>query len=92
VKSAIVLSTRTIGLGVIRALGIMGVPIIAVYYDKGDMGYLSKYVKEKVYAPYLEKAEDQFIDLLPYFDHFETFFNAILFSNRHQLNRQAVEG
>jgi len=52
------------GLGVIRALGIMGVPIIAVYYDSGDMGYVSKYVKEKIYAPHPEKLEDQFINLL----------------------------
>ena len=64
VRPAIVLSTHTMGLGVIRALGIMGVPVIAVYYDSGDMGYLSKYVKEKIYAPHPEKAEDQFIDLL----------------------------
>lgn len=63
-RPAIVLSTHTMGLGVIRALGIMGVPIIAVYYDNGDMGYVSKYVKEKVYAPHPEKSEDQFIDLL----------------------------
>jgi D-aspartate ligase len=64
VKPAIVLSTHTMGLGVIRALGIMGVPIIAVYYDSGDMGYLSKYVKEKIRAPHPEKNEDQFADLL----------------------------
>jgi len=64
VKPAIVLSTHTMGLGVIRALGIMGVPIIAVYYDGGDMGYLSKYVKERIYAPHPEKSENRFIDLL----------------------------
>lgn len=63
-KPAIVLSTHTMGLGVIRALGVMGVPIIAVYYDHDDMGYLSKYVKEKVCAPHPEESEDQFIDLL----------------------------
>ncbi|KPJ66680.1 MAG: hypothetical protein AMJ43_07295 [Coxiella sp. DG_40] len=64
VRPAIVLSTHTMGLGVIRALGSMNVPIIAVYYDKGDMGYVSKYVKKKVYAPHPEKSEDQFIELL----------------------------
>jgi len=63
-RPAIVLSTHTMGLGVIRALGIMGVPIIAVYYDSSDMGYLSEYVKEKIYAPHPVKAEGQFIDLL----------------------------
>lgn len=59
---AIVLSTNTMGLGVIRALGSMGVPIVAVYYDVGDMGYLSKYVKERVYTPHPEKSEDEFVE------------------------------
>lgn len=63
-RPAIVLSTDIMGLAVIRALGAMGVPIIAVHYASSDMGYLSKYAKEKVYAPHPEKAEDQFIDLL----------------------------
>jgi D-aspartate ligase len=63
-KPAIVLSTHTMGLGVIRSLGMMGVPIVTVYYDKGDMGYVSKYVTEKIYAPHPEKAEGQFVDVL----------------------------
>lgn len=61
---AIVLSSHTIGLGVIRALGIMGVPVIAVYYEKHDMGYVSKYVKEKLYVSHPEKNEDEFVNLL----------------------------
>jgi predicted ATP-grasp superfamily ATP-dependent carboligase len=68
---AIVLSTNTMGLGVIRALGSMGVPIIAMYYDKGDTGYLSKYVQERVYVPHPEKSEDAFIEcLVEYADHY----------------------
>jgi len=63
-KPAIVLSSHTIGLAVIRALGVMGVPVIVVYYEKEDMGYVSKYVKKKIYAPHPERFEDQFIDLL----------------------------
>jgi predicted ATP-grasp superfamily ATP-dependent carboligase len=63
-RPAIVLSTHTMGLGVIRALGSMGVPIIAVYYSSGDMGYVSRYIKEKIHAPHPEKFEDQFIGLL----------------------------
>ena len=40
-KFAIVLSTHTMGLGVIRSLGEKGVPIIAVYYDRADnLGWL----------------------------------------------------
>jgi predicted ATP-grasp superfamily ATP-dependent carboligase len=64
-KPAIVLSSHTMGLGVIRALGIMGVPIVAVVYNENeDMGYVSKYVKEWIPAPHPEKAEDQFIEVL----------------------------
>lgn len=63
-KPAIVLSTHTMGLGVIRGLGAMGVPIIAVFYDHNDMGYLSRHVKERIHAPHPEKFEDQFVDLL----------------------------
>jgi D-aspartate ligase len=62
---AIVLGSHTMGLAVIRALGIMGVPIIVVVYDeREDMGYVSKYVTEKILAPHPEKFEDQFIDVL----------------------------
>jgi len=61
---AIVLSSHTAGLGVIRALGAMGVPIVSIYYDKSDMGYVSKYVRERVRAPHPEEHEAEFIDLL----------------------------
>ena len=63
-KPVVVLSTHNTGLGVIRALGKHGVPIVAIYYQKQDMGYVSKYVKEKVPAPHPEKSEEQFISLL----------------------------
>ena len=55
------LSSHTIGLGLIRALGQMGVPIIVVYYNKHDMGYVSKYVKKKIYASHPEKYEKEFL-------------------------------
>lgn len=61
---ALVLSSHTAGLGVIRALGVKGVPIVSVYYDESDMGYVSKYVKERVFAPHPERHEAAFIDLL----------------------------
>ena len=64
IKPAIVLSTHTTGLGIIRSLGRYGIPIIAVYYGKSDMGYASKYVKNKIFAPHPEKSEKQFINLL----------------------------
>jgi D-aspartate ligase len=64
-KPAIVLGTHTMGLGVIRALGGMNVPVVAVYYDRDkDMGYVSKYVKHKIYAPHPERDENGFLDSL----------------------------
>lgn len=63
-RPAIILSTHTAGLGVIRGLGMMGVPIVAVHYDSEETGYLSRYVKEKIFAPHPEEFQDQFIDLL----------------------------
>jgi D-aspartate ligase len=64
VKPAIVLSTHIMGLGVIRGLGVKGVPVIAVQYDDRDMGYASKYVKGRIRAPHPEVHEDQFVDSL----------------------------
>ena len=61
---AVVLSCHTIGLTVIRCLGSQAVPIIAVYYRKCDMGYVSKYVKKAIYAPHPEKYPEAFINLL----------------------------
>ena len=64
-KPAIVLGSHVMGLAVIRALGIMGVPIVVVVYDeREEMGYVSKYVTERIPAPHPEKSEDQFIDVL----------------------------
>ena len=56
----IILSCHTLGLGLIRCLGIMGVPIVAVYYNIHDM----KYVTESIFVPYPEKNEKEFLDLL----------------------------
>ena len=62
---AIVLGTHTMGLGVIRALGRMNVPVVAVYYDsEKDMGYTSKYVTRRIHAPHPESSPDDFVDLL----------------------------
>jgi predicted ATP-grasp superfamily ATP-dependent carboligase len=52
------------GLGVIRALGMMGVPIVLFTYDKRDMGQVSKYVQESIEVPHPERSEAEFIDLM----------------------------
>lgn len=65
VAPAIILGGHVMGLAVIRALGSMGVPIVVLVSDeKEDMGYVSKYVTEKIPAPHPEKSEDQYIDTL----------------------------
>jgi D-aspartate ligase len=63
-KPAIVLAAHTMGLGVIRALGINGVPVVAVHYNERDMAHVSKYVVEKIKAPHPENCREQFIELL----------------------------
>lgn len=63
-KPAVVVSTHTMGLGVSRALSMMNVPVTAVYYDENDMGFVSRYVSEKIFAPHPEKQQNEFIELL----------------------------
>ena len=62
--TAVVLSTHNTGLAVIRALGEKGVPVIAVYYQDRDMGYVSRHVKYRVAAPHPEEQQGAFIELL----------------------------
>lgn len=63
-KTVIVLSAHNIGLGVARALGRHRIPVIAVYYDRRDMGRISRYVRERVPAPHPEQSEEDFINVL----------------------------
>lgn len=61
---AIVLGCHKIGLGTIRGLGIKGIPVIGVYYNSMDMGFVSKYVVDsiKIRNPIIN--EEAFIDEL----------------------------
>jgi predicted ATP-grasp superfamily ATP-dependent carboligase len=61
---AVVIGTHTMGLGVIRALGRMGVPVVALYYRRDDMGFVSKYVWKSIHVPHPETEECRFIDCL----------------------------
>lgn len=61
---AVVLSAHTTGLGVIRSLGRMGIPVVSVYYNKRDMGFVSNGVAESVLAPHPEREEDLFLEVL----------------------------
>jgi predicted ATP-grasp superfamily ATP-dependent carboligase len=61
---AVVIGTHTMGLGVIRALGRMGVPVIALYYRWNDMGFVSRYIQESIHVPRPEAEEGHFIERL----------------------------
>jgi predicted ATP-grasp superfamily ATP-dependent carboligase len=61
---AVIIGTHTMGLGVIRALGRMGVPVIALHYRMDDMGFVSKYVQESIHIPHPEDDESHFIECL----------------------------
>jgi predicted ATP-grasp superfamily ATP-dependent carboligase len=63
-KPAVVLSSHTMGLGVIRALGSSGIPVVVCYYEKKDMGYVSKYVVDKILTPHPEEDEKAYLKLL----------------------------
>ena len=61
---AVILSAHLMGYGIIRALGRMNVPLTAVYYQKKDMGYVSKYVDRRVLCPHPEYDEEGFCQCL----------------------------
>lgn len=64
------------GLGVIRALGEHGVPIVVLHYDPRDMGYVSRYVTEQIVSPHP--------------DHDEAAFQACLMDLGHRLDRPVL--
>ncbi|MBN1140297.1 MAG: hypothetical protein JXB25_00655 [Deltaproteobacteria bacterium] len=76
-KPAFVLSGHTMALGVVRALGMMGVPVVVFYYDDHSMAQVSKYVKDSVKIPHPEQAERRCIEML--IRHSEKFGEGILF-------------
>ncbi len=76
---AIILGSHKIGLGIIRALGIKGIPVVSVYYNENDMGYVSKYVKEKFRVENPLTNEEKFIDQL--LEIGKKYKNAVLFAS-----------
>jgi predicted ATP-grasp superfamily ATP-dependent carboligase len=76
-RPAVVIGTHTMGLGVIRSLGMRGVPIFAVHYDEKDMGYTSKYVTENYRSPHPGESDELFVEWLE--DNTDLFANCILF-------------
>jgi D-aspartate ligase len=64
VLPAVVLSTHTMGLSVIRALGSMGVPVKAIYYERNDMGFVSHYSSTSRCFCHPEVNEEHFLNCL----------------------------
>jgi D-aspartate ligase len=60
-RPAIVISSFTMGLGVIRGLGSGGVPVIVAKYDPADMGHVSRHVREVVDVPHPAIEEEAFV-------------------------------
>jgi D-aspartate ligase len=63
-KKAIIIYTHIVGIAIIRALGKAGVPVVAFYYSPNEVGYLSRYVGERVRVPDPRKSEEEFINTL----------------------------
>jgi predicted ATP-grasp superfamily ATP-dependent carboligase len=63
-NNAIVIAAHSIGYGIIRSLGEMNIPIIAMYYSDKDMAYVSKYVKKAYRIPHPEDNFVQFIEFM----------------------------
>lgn len=61
---AVVLGAHTGALGVVRALGVMGVPVVVVPYDDRDHARHSRYVVKAVRAPGPTISEEGFVGVL----------------------------
>ena len=61
VTPVLVLSAHTLALGLVRSLGPKEIPLYLVSYDKKDMAYKSKYVRECYYLPYPERNSNDFV-------------------------------
>jgi D-aspartate ligase len=63
-RTAIVISGHTMGLGVIRGLARCGVPIVLLSYDEADSAIASRYVQQTIMVPHPTKQELEFIEAL----------------------------
>ncbi|HWP91262.1 MAG TPA: hypothetical protein VNN20_03560 [Thermodesulfobacteriota bacterium] len=60
-KKAIVIGYGVSSLGVIRSLGLKGLQVASMYYDKTDFSHTSKYVYEGIQVPSPNRGEREFI-------------------------------
>lgn len=61
---AILVSGLTMALGVVRALGMMGVRVIVLHYDRRDTAHLSRWCSYQRSVPHPESCEAEFIEAL----------------------------
>lgn len=61
---AIVVAGFTMALGVVRALGTMGVRVIVLHYDRRDTAHLSRWCSHHISVPHPEHRESEFIESL----------------------------
>jgi predicted ATP-grasp superfamily ATP-dependent carboligase len=61
---AIVLGGYVAGLGVMRDIGVMGIPTVAVWNTKQEVARICRYAGIRLKAPHPERAEEDYIDLL----------------------------
>lgn len=64
ITPAIVLSGHTMALGVVRALGAMGVPVVNLHYDERDVAHTSRHITHSIRVPHPERSEQEFIGAL----------------------------
>jgi predicted ATP-grasp superfamily ATP-dependent carboligase len=60
----LVVGAHVAGLGVIRSLGERGVPVVALHYQPGEMGQVSRYARERRRIPHPEAATEEFLGFL----------------------------
>lgn len=58
---AIILSAQTMALGVVRALGQQGVPLVVVHYNSCDIAQRSRYTTQALLAPDPQQDEEGFV-------------------------------
>ncbi|PKN13279.1 MAG: hypothetical protein CVU69_02975 [Deltaproteobacteria bacterium HGW-Deltaproteobacteria-4] len=58
---AIILSAQTMALGVVRALGQQGVPLVVVHYNSCDIAQRSRYATQALLAPDPQQDEEGFV-------------------------------
>ncbi|HLP80395.1 MAG TPA: hypothetical protein VK141_00210 [Nitrosomonas sp.] len=63
-RTVIVLSGHTAALGIVRSLGMLGVPVVLIHYGDHDFAGRSRFVSVNLRAPHPEISEEEFINFL----------------------------